>query len=128
MEGGFTCRSTPQNITSIGAARSAKWPLLLSIQRSQKSISRWPRATKNGLQKLALRAENEARPVSVEGGVSQANIIERAFQLAPECQSLAEVRNKLQREGYFHVDAHLGSKLLKTEIKQRLNASRPNFR
>jgi hypothetical protein len=50
------------------------------------------------------------------------DIIERAFQLAPECESVVEVRNKLRREGYFHVDAHLEGRVIKSEIKQRLNS------
>ena len=53
--------------------------------------------------------------------MSQASIIERAFQVAPECQSIGEVRNKLRREGYFQVDAHLGGRLIKSQIKHRLN-------
>lgn len=53
--------------------------------------------------------------------MGQANIIERAFQVAPECHSLDEVRNRLRREGYFHVDAHFAGRLIKKEIKQRLN-------
>ena len=53
--------------------------------------------------------------------MSQPNIIERAFELAPECHSIVEVRDRLRREGYFHVDAHLGGRLIKSEIKQRLN-------
>ena len=49
--------------------------------------------------------------------------VERAFQLAPECRSIAEIRSKLVREGCTNVDAHLqGSlsrqlkKLLQTDI------------
>jgi len=52
--------------------------------------------------------------------MSQANIIERAFEIAPECQSVVEVRNKLSREGYLQVDAHLCGWMIKTQIKQRL--------
>ena len=55
--------------------------------------------------------------------MGQDNIIERAFQLAPECESVVEVRNRLRREGYFHVDAHFDGKLIKREIKQRLNGA-----
>ena len=52
--------------------------------------------------------------------MSQVNIIERAFQLAPECQTVAEVRNRLSNEGYMQVDAHLGGRMIKAEIRQRL--------
>ena len=53
--------------------------------------------------------------------MTEAYIIERAFELAPDCRSIVEVRDRLRREGYFHVDAHLGGRLIKSEIKQRLN-------
>jgi hypothetical protein len=52
--------------------------------------------------------------------MSQMNIIERAFQLAPECQSVVEVRNRLSREGYLQVDAHLGGRMIKAQLKERL--------
>lgn len=35
------------------------------------------------------------------------NIIERAFQLAPACNSMTELRRALCREGFSAVDAHL---------------------
>jgi hypothetical protein len=47
--------------------------------------------------------------------MSEFNIIERAFQLAPKCQSVVEVRNRLRREGYFHVDAYLDGRQIKSE-------------
>lgn len=50
------------------------------------------------------------------------DIIERAFQLAPECESIVEVRNELRREGYFHLDAHLEGRVIKSEIRLRLNS------
>lgn len=53
--------------------------------------------------------------------MNEANIIERAFELAPDCHSIVEVRDRLRREGYFHVDTHLGGRLIKSEIKQRLS-------
>ena len=53
--------------------------------------------------------------------MNEANIIERAFELAPDCRSIVEVRDRLRHEGYFHVDAHLSGRLIKSKIKQRLN-------
>jgi len=53
--------------------------------------------------------------------MSEVNIIERAFQLAPECKTVVEVRNRLSREGYLQVDAHLSGRTIKAEIKQRLS-------
>lgn len=39
--------------------------------------------------------------------------VERAFWLAPQCSSLAELRAKLLREGCTNVDAHLSGSLRK---------------
>jgi hypothetical protein len=33
--------------------------------------------------------------------------VERAFQLAPQCKTLEELRSKLAGEGHTSVDAHL---------------------
>jgi hypothetical protein len=33
--------------------------------------------------------------------------VERAFQLAPDCRTMNELRAKLVREGYTNIDAHL---------------------
>ena len=38
--------------------------------------------------------------------MSSSNIIERAFELAPQCGSLADLKRELVREGYFHVEGH----------------------
>ena len=43
-------------------------------------------------------------------------LIQRAFQLAPECGSIMELKRKLRAEGYAQVDAHLGGKLIKTQM------------
>jgi hypothetical protein len=51
----------------------------------------------------------------------QTNIIERAFELAAESGSVAEVKRKLSREGYFQADAYLSGKQIRTEIIERLN-------
>jgi hypothetical protein len=47
------------------------------------------------------------------------NIIERAFQLAPEASSIEEIRHALRREGYSNVDAHLGGASIKAELKRK---------
>jgi hypothetical protein len=51
----------------------------------------------------------------------QMNIIERAFELAGESGSVAEVKRKLSREGYFQADAYLSGKKIRSEIVERLN-------
>jgi hypothetical protein len=40
-----------------------------------------------------------------------AGTVERAFQLAPECQSIEELRAKLIKEGCSNIDAHLQGSL-----------------
>ena len=47
-------------------------------------------------------------------------LVERAFQLAPECGSLDEVRERLRGEGYFHVNAHLEGKKIRYQLRDRL--------
>ena len=46
------------------------------------------------------------------------NIIERAYQLAPECTSLDELRYKLKKERYSSVDEHLQGGSIQTALKQ----------
>lgn len=49
------------------------------------------------------------------------NVIERAFQLAPECGSIEELKRKLIREGYYKVEAHLAGKQIRSQISPLLN-------
>jgi hypothetical protein len=49
------------------------------------------------------------------------NIIERAFALAPECGSVDELKQRLKREGYLQVDAHLSGRQIRSEILNRLS-------
>lgn len=54
-----------------------------------------------------------------------AGTVERAFQLAPECRTMEEVRTRLLREGLTNVDAHLQGSLRKDLaklLKQERNA------
>lgn len=47
-------------------------------------------------------------------------IIERALELASECVSVSEVRRKLKAEGYTQIDEHLGGRLTRSQIVDRL--------
>lgn len=47
-------------------------------------------------------------------------LVERAFQLAPECKSLDGVRYWLNKEGYTNIDAHLSSAVLRASLKDLL--------
>jgi hypothetical protein len=51
----------------------------------------------------------------------QINIIERAFELAAESGSVAEVKRKLSREGYFQADAYLSGRQIRSQIIERLD-------
>jgi len=53
--------------------------------------------------------------------VEDVSIIERAFQLAPECGSIDELKRKLAREGYFQVNAHLSGRHIRSQLHDRLN-------
>jgi len=43
-------------------------------------------------------------------------LVERAFQLASESANVDEIRNRLRREGYFNVDAHLMGRKLRSDL------------
>ena len=45
-------------------------------------------------------------------------IIERAFELAPECENIEAVRSALKREGYSNIDAHLSGPSLRGDLKK----------
>lgn len=49
------------------------------------------------------------------------HIIERAFELAPLCNSLDDLARKLDREGYPSVHAHLKSPTLRGQLKKLFN-------
>ena len=51
-----------------------------------------------------------------------ANIIERAFQLAPSATSIEDIRKTLRQEGYSNVDAHLGGASIKAELKRKFGS------
>jgi hypothetical protein len=53
--------------------------------------------------------------------VQGVNVIERAFQLAPRSGSVEEVKRALIREGYFHVERHLGGRRIRADLVERLN-------
>lgn len=46
-----------------------------------------------------------------------AGTVERAFELAPQCTSIDELRSKLLREGHTQVDAHLQGSLRRDLVK-----------
>jgi hypothetical protein len=52
----------------------------------------------------------------------ETSVVERAFQLAPECRSMEQVRGKLAREGYARneVDAHLSGGSIRANLKKLL--------
>lgn len=55
-------------------------------------------------------------------GEPEGNIIKRAFEIAPECGSIQDVKRRLIREGYLHVDAHLAGSQIRRDIGCRLNS------
>lgn len=52
-------------------------------------------------------------------------VIERAFQLASDSESLTEVKLKLAHEGYASVEAHLAGPQIKRDLKTRMKAAQP---
>jgi hypothetical protein len=60
--------------------------------------------------------------------MERVGIIERAFQLASGSESLKEVRQRLTREGYVSVEAHLSGAQIRRELKVRLNSEESKVR
>ena len=52
--------------------------------------------------------------------------IERAFELAPDCVDIDQVRTTLKREGYASVDAHLSGRAIQTDLRKRLGRAEPS--
>lgn len=48
--------------------------------------------------------------------------VERAYQLAPECRTMDELRAKLMREGCTNIDAHLQGSL-RRELSKLLKSA-----
>ncbi|MEO6313003.1 MAG: hypothetical protein ABIO47_12155 [Sphingomicrobium sp.] len=48
--------------------------------------------------------------------------VERAFQLAPSCRSIDEIRAKLRREQCMSVEEHLTGASIKAELKKLLRS------
>ena len=49
------------------------------------------------------------------------NIIERAFELAPDCSSSNELRRRLRKEGFENVEGHLGGLGTRRELQKLYN-------
>jgi hypothetical protein len=47
------------------------------------------------------------------------DIIERAFQLARDSNSVDDIRKVLRQEGYSNVDAHLAGAAIKAQLKKQ---------
>ena len=49
-------------------------------------------------------------------------VIERAYELAPNCSTVDEVRSALRREGYSNVDGHLSGPRIRADLTKLLSA------
>lgn len=50
----------------------------------------------------------------------EVGLVERAFQLAPSCSSVDEIRLKLKAEGYAGIEAHLQGRSIRDDLTKRL--------
>lgn len=48
--------------------------------------------------------------------------VKRAFELAPDCSTIDEIRAKLKKEGFENVLEHLQGSGIQKELKSRLRA------
>lgn len=56
-----------------------------------------------------------------EGGIVPGRIIERAFQLAPQCSGIKELRKALAKEEYAQFDAHLDGLGIQRQLRKLYN-------
>ena len=56
-----------------------------------------------------------------EGALMEKHIIERAYELAPECLNIEAIRMALRHEGYSNVDAHLAGRMIRADLTKLLN-------
>ena len=49
------------------------------------------------------------------------NIIQRAYELAPQCASVKELRRALAGEGYSSIDAHIGGLGTQRQLRKLYN-------
>jgi hypothetical protein len=47
--------------------------------------------------------------------------VQRAFEIAPECRSVDEIRIKLKKEGHVNVDEHLQGSSIQKDLKLKLS-------
>lgn len=50
-----------------------------------------------------------------------ASLIQRASEMAPECNPLRELRQRLTSEGYDRLDAHLGELGIQRQLRSHFN-------
>lgn len=53
------------------------------------------------------------------------NFFARAFELAPGCNTIDQLRNALSREGYVNVDEHLRGPSIRSQLNKMLHGHRP---
>ena len=61
-------------------------------------------------------SETGARPARM----ATPSVIERAFELAASCTTIEEIRRLLREEGYAQVDAHLGGRMIRSQLRALL--------
>lgn len=49
--------------------------------------------------------------------------VERAFEIAPDCTSIDEIRSRLKKEGRNAVDEHLQGNSIQKQLKMRLGTN-----
>jgi hypothetical protein len=55
--------------------------------------------------------------MSLRGRMMAKGTLERAFELAPECRSISELRTRLKTEGHENVEAHITGSAMKQLAK-----------
>ena len=59
--------------------------------------------------------------IAYDASKTELSIVERAFVIASECGSLAQLKRRLILEGYFRVNAHLSDWQIRRDLLRRLD-------
>lgn len=49
------------------------------------------------------------------------SVFQRAIELAPECSTISELKNRLKAEGFENLDAHIGGLGTKRQLRGLFN-------
>ena len=68
---------------------------------------------------IPVASEGDAQPPRMPA----TSVVERAFEVAGSCTSIEDIRRVLREEGFSQVDAHLGGRMIRRQLKLLLKGA-----